>query len=709
MKKTLLFTVLAFSIAAFFLFDLQDIFTLTFLKTEISQFRQWQQASPVWMISVFFIIYVVITLMTLAAGALFGLVNGTVISSFASTIGATLAFLTSRYLFREQVQSRFQDRLQTFNDGIRKEGRFYLFSLRLIPVFPFFLINLLAGLTPLGIAEFYWVSQIGMLAGTIVYVNAGTALAEITSLGDIFSPDLLISFTLLGIFPLVAKKLVTHYRKHRRLAQWQQPDHFDRNLIVIGGGAAGLVSAYIAATVRAKVTIIEANKMGGDCLNTGCVPSKALIRAASVAHQIRKAQQLGITTTAPQIRFRDVMQRIQHVIQQITPHDSAARYSALGAEVIHGRAHFIDPWTVEITHDDGHTQQLTGRNIILATGASPFVPPLPGLNDVGYLTSETLWQTLSEREEPPRRLLILGGGPIGCELAQCFARLGSEVTQIEMGERLLIREDLEISEIAEQALLSDGVTILTRHKALRCEFHEGEKRLLVSQDGAEKTLVFDDLICAVGRAPRLKGFGLETLGIDTGQRLETNAYLETVMPHIYACGDVIGPYQFTHTAAHQAWYATVNALFGQFKKFQVDYRVIPWSTFLAPEIARVGLNEQDAQAKHIAYEVTRFSLQELDRAIADGTTNGVVKVLTKPGSDQILGVTIVAEHAADLLSEFTLAMKYRLGLNKILSTIHVYPTLSEANKYVAGEWKRKHAPERLLVWLGHYHRWRRNH
>ena len=715
MKKIVLAGAIVLFITAFFLFDLNAYLTLDGLKASLAEFRHWQQQSQFLAGLLFFLLYVIIAafslpgaaIMTIAAGALFGLFWGTLIASFASTLGATLAFLTARYLFRGIVQTHFSTRLNAINAGIARDGIFYLFALRLVPIFPFFLVNLLAGLTPISVRNFYWISQVGMLAGTLVYVNAGTQLAQLTGLSGILSPTLLASFTLLGLFPLLAKRLLRLLQHRRVYAKWQRPAKFDRNLVVIGGGAAGLVTAYIAAAVKAKVTLIETHKMGGDCLNYGCVPSKALIRTSRLAHQIRHGEQYGLPGQQPVFSFRQVMARVNDVIRQIEPHDSSERYTKLGVDVQQGYARIVDPWTVEIQHSDGHVQRLTTRSIVIATGAKPFIPPLPGLDETGYLTSDTLWNAFSDRDTPPERLIILGGGPIGCELSQCFARLGSHVTQIEMADRIMIREDEEISALAKAALLRDGTTVLTSTKALRCERDGLRKFIVVEQDGKEQRIEFDELICAVGRVARLTGFGLEALGIETQRTVVTNEYLETLYPNIYAAGDVAGPYQFTHTAGHQAWYAAVNALFGEFRKFKVDYSVIPWATFIDPEVARVGLNEQEAREKGIACEVTRFSLHDLDRAIADSTTQGFIKVLTSPGKDNILGVTIVGEHASDLLAEFTLAMKHKLGLNKILGTIHIYPTLSEANKYVAGEWKRQHAPQRLLKWMEKYHAWKR--
>lgn len=718
-KRLALVALVVVLVWAFFAAGGPKWLTLEGLKSGLDQFAAWKSTSPVLLGLGFGAVYVLVAalslpgavILTLAAGAIFGLLWGTFIASFASTLGATLAFWSARYLLRDWVQARFGDRLKPINDGMTRDGAFYLFTLRLVPVFPFFLINLLMGLMPIRSLTFYGVSQIGMLAGTLVYVNAGTQLARIDSLAGIVSPGVTLSLVLLGVFPLVAKMVLGYLQRRRVYARWTRPKHYDRNLIVIGAGAAGLVTAYIGAAVKAKVTLVEAHKMGGDCLNYGCVPSKALIKSAKLATQMRHADQYGLSATVPEFSFRQVMARVHDVIRTIAPHDSVERYESLGVEVLQGYGRVIDPWTVEIEAADGSKQRLTTRSIVIAAGAQPFVPPLPGLDEVGYLTSDTLWDALAQRNIAPARLVVLGGGPIGCELSQSFARLGSAVTQVEMAPRIMAREDAEVSELARASLARDGVDVLTSHKALRCEREERDgmvhKYLVVEHGGLERRVEFDDLICAVGRVARLQGYGLEALGIPTQRTVVTNEYLETLYPNIYAAGDVAGPYQFTHTAAHQAWYAAVNALFGQFKRFKVDYSVIPWATFVDPEVARVGLNEQDAKEKGIAYEVTRYGIDDLDRAIADGAAHGFVKVLTVPGKDRILGVTIVGEHAGDLLAEFVLAMKHGLGLNKILGTIHTYPTLSEANKYAAGEWKRAHAPQQVLAWLQRYHAWRR--
>ena len=717
LRQIMLLLLLALVIGAFVALDLGRYLSFEQLKASQASFNQLYAQQPLVVAAVYFGVYVLATalsfpgavIITLAGGAVFGLGWGLLIVSFASTLGATLAFWASRFVLRDWVESRFGQRLADINAGVDKEGAFYLFTLRLIPVVPFFLINLLMGLTRMKSWTYYWVSQLGMLAGTAVYVNAGTQLAQLDSVQGILSPALLGSFVLLGIFPLLARRVVAAMQKRQVYARWAsvRPKRFDRNLIVIGGGAAGLVSAYIAAAVKAKITLIEAHKMGGDCLNYGCVPSKALIKSAKLAHQMRHGARYGLSDTAPNFSFKAVMQRVHDVIKAIAPHDSVERYTGLGVEVLQGYGKLVNPWTVEVALNDGQVQRLTARSIVIAAGAQPIVPPLPGLHEVGYVTSDTLWDEFAKLDDIPKRIVVLGGGPIGCELSQSFARLGAQVTQVEMAERIMLREDEEVSALAREALQADGVQVLTGHQALRCERRGEDKILVLGTQGQEVELVFDALVCAVGRVARLQGYGLEDIGVPTHRTVETNEYLQTLYPNIYAAGDVAGPYQLTHTAAHQAWYAAVNALFGDFKSFKVDYRVIPWATFIDPEVARVGLNEQEAQAQGIAYEVTKYGIDDLDRAIADSEAHGFVKVLTVPGKDRILGVTIVGTHAGDLLAEYVLAMKHGLGLNKILGTIHTYPTLAEANKYAAGEWKRAHAPQKLLAWVEKFHDWRR--
>ena len=710
-KRWGVLAVLLLAVVAFFALGLGRYLSLEFIKAQQGQLETWRAANPLRAALTFFAVYIAVTalslpgatLLTLAAGAIFGLGWGSLIASFAASIGATLAFLISRIVLRDWVQSRFGERLAAINEGMRKDGAFYLFTLRVVPLFPFFLINLAMGLTHIKLLTYYGVSQLGMLFGTVVYVNAGTQLARIDKLSDVASPGLLASLALLGVFPLLAKQGLALFKARQHTRRWTKPARFDRNLVVIGAGSAGLVSAYIAAAVKAKVTLVEKHQLGGDCLYTGCVPSKALIRTARFLSQVRRAREFGVRSAHAEFDFADAMERVQRVIRAIAPHDSVERYTALGVDVLLGAARIVSPWEVEVTQADGQVQRLTTRSIVIAAGAHPLVPPIPGIEQVEVLTSDNVWK-LRQR---PERLLVLGGGPIGSELAQTFARLGSRVTQVEMAPRLLMREDADASDLVTARFRAEGIDVRLGHTARRIEVVNAEKVLIAEHQGSEVRITFDALLVAVGRNANLKGYGLEELGVATGRTVEVNAYLQTNFPNIYAAGDVAGPYQFTHTAAHQAWYASVNALFDPFRKFRADYRVIPWATFVDPEVARVGLNELEAKEQGVSYEVTVYPIDDLDRAIADGEAQGFVKVLTVPGRDRILGACIVGEHAGDLLAEFVLAMKHGIGLNKILGTIHTYPTLAEANKYAAGNWKRAHAPQKLLAWVERFHAWRR--
>jgi pyruvate/2-oxoglutarate dehydrogenase complex dihydrolipoamide dehydrogenase (E3) component/uncharacterized membrane protein YdjX (TVP38/TMEM64 family) len=705
--RLLVAAVLVVLIAAFFAFGGHRLLSLDNLRALHADMQAYYAANPLQTALLYFVAYVAVTglslpgaaVMTLAGGAIFGLLWGTLIVSFASTIGATLAFLAARFLLRDWVQARFGEKLKPVNEGVAREGAFYLFALRLVPAFPFVAVNLLMGLTPMRTATYLWVSQLGMLAGTIVYVYAGTQLGEFR-----LSGGLLFAFALLGFFPLLAKRAMDAIKARRVYARWTRPRSYDRNLVVIGAGSAGLVSAYIAAAIKAKVTLVEKHRMGGDCLNTGCVPSKALLRSAKFVYQAGRAEKLGIKTATVEFDFADVMERVQRVIRTIEPHDSAERYTGLGVECIQGEGKIVSPWEVEIRMAGG-TRRLSTRSIVIAAGARPFVPPIPGIEQMDCLTSDTVWG-LRQR---PGRLLVLGGGPIGSELAQAFARLGSQVTQVEMLPRLLPREDPEVSEMIRRRFEDEGISVLVDHKAKQFIVENKKKVLICEREGQEVRVEFDTLLCAVGRVANTAGYGLEELGIPVtkARTVETDEFLRTVYPNIYACGDVAGPYQFTHTASHQAWYASVNALLGGLKKFRADYSVIPWATFTDPEVARVGLSETEAKERGIPHEVSVYGIDDLDRAIADETAHGMVKVLTALGSDRILGATIVGEHAADLIAEYVAAMRHGFGMNKILGTIHIYPTLAEANKYAAGVWKKAHAPQWALRLAERFHAWRR--
>ncbi len=712
-SKLVVLAGIAVAVGAFFALGGHRYLSFEQVQAHQAAIGAWYESHPFVTALCFFALYVAVTglslpgatILTLAAGAIFGLGWGTLIVSFASSIGATLAFLASRFLLRDWVQSKFGTTLKRINDGVEREGALYLFTLRLIPVVPFFVVNLAMGLTPLRARTFYWVSQVGMLAGTLVYVNAGTQLARLESLSGILSPGLIGAFVLLGLFPLIASKAIDFFKARKVYARWTKPAKFDRNMVVIGAGSGGLVAALIAAVVKAKVTLIEKHEMGGDCLNTGCVPSKALIKTARVLAQMRRAKEYGLKSAEVEFDFADVMERVQRVVKTIEPHDSVERYTSLGVECVMGEAKMLSPWEVEIREAGGATRTLTTRSIVIAAGAAPFVPPIPGLDTIGYLTSESLWSLRTL----PKRLVVLGGGPIGCELAQAFCRLGAKVTQVEMLPRIMIREDPEISEMVTNKFREEGVDVLVGHKAKQFLQDDGRKVLVCEREGGEVRIEFDAVLVAVGRAPRVTGYGIEELGIPLTKTrtVQTNEYLQTIYPNIYACGDVAGPYQFTHTASHQAWYASVNSLFGGLKKFRADYSVIPWATFTDPEVARVGLNETEANEKGIPVEVSVYGIDDLDRAIADEEAHGFVKVLTVPGKDTILGATIVGEHAGDLIAEFVTAMRHGLGLNKILGTIHIYPTMVEANKFAAGVWKKAHAPQAWLARIEKFHTWMR--
>ncbi|MFM5331186.1 FAD-dependent oxidoreductase [Aeromonas veronii] len=711
--RLLLALVMGSLIGTFFALDLGRYLSLDALQAQQAAVAQWVDSHFVSASLLFVLIYVLSTalslpgasLLTLGGSAVFGVAWGLLLVSFASTLGATLAFLSARFLLRDWVERRFSDKLATFQSGMAKEGAFYLLSLRLIPIFPFFLVNLLMGLTPIRVSTYYWVSQLGMLPGTFVYVLAGSELGQLTSTGNILSPGLMVALTLLGLMPWLVKKLTAHLAQRRLFAPYRKPARYDYNLLVIGAGAGGLVTSYIAAAVKAKVALIEKHKMGGDCLNSGCVPSKALIRSARFAAEQRKADELGFSPSHSRADFAAVMERVAEVIKEVEPHDSIERYEGLGVECIEGEARLVSPWEVEV-----NGQRLASRHIVIATGARPLVPKLPGLDQVPYLTSDSLWQLRT----PPRRLLVLGGGPIGCELAQSFALLGIPVTLVELSEQLLPREEREVADALAGQMSRDGVQLLTGWRAERADYQPAAEgalpiRLQLRRGDETQVVEGDQLLLALGRVANVSGFGLEALGVELAPRgtIAVDGFLATNFPSILAVGDVAGPYQFTHFAAHQAWYAAVNALFGQFKRFRADYRVIPAATYTTPEIARVGLNRKEAEAQGIPFEATRFELAELDRAIADGERHGFVEVLTVPGKDTILGATIVGTHAGERIAEFVLAMRHRLGLGKILGTIHAYPTLMEGNKYVAGEWKRAHQPTRVLALLARYHRWRR--
>lgn len=685
--------------------EINQYLNFEYIKSNHSMLLEFYHSRRAMVIIVFFCGYVLVAalslpgaaIMTILGGAIFGIFPGLLIISAASTVGALCAFLLVRLLLLDYVQHKYSHKLIKINAGIEQEGAYYLFALRLVPIMPFFLVNALMALTSIRALPYTIASMLGMLPGTFIYIFLGTNIASIDSLTGILSWPMIFSLVMLGIFPLLAKRALRWHKQYKILKQHSKPVKYDYNVVVIGGGSAGLVAAYISSQVQAKVALIESNAMGGDCLNTGCVPSKSLIKAAKIVNYQQTYNRFGLDELTVDFDFSKIMQHVKDSIDKIAPHDSIERYTKLGVECLQGQAEIIDPYRVKVKD-----MLLTTKKIVIATGAKPFVPNIPGLAEVAYLTSDNIW----DLKEQPKNMIVLGAGPIGLELSQAFARLGTKVSVIEMQDRILPAEDMQVSELIT-AKLSSILKIYTKHKA---------KAVVKKSDGnylrvvaGEKTIdmPFDSILIALGRRANTKGLGIEKLGIDLNDNgtVRANQHLQTNYPNIYVCGDVTGPMQFTHTAGYQGTIAALNALFGYLKGFPTDYRVIPRTTFVDPEVSRVGLNEQEAIHNKIDYDVVQYDLSELDRAIVDEVDYGFVKVILAKNTDKILGVTIVSENSGELITEFVLAMKYNLGLNKILHTIHAYPTMAEANKAVAGVWRKTTTSAKTLIWLKKIFTW----
>ncbi|MDA0804684.1 MAG: FAD-dependent oxidoreductase [Proteobacteria bacterium] len=696
------------AVGAYVAFDLGQYLTLEFIQSRLASLQAFRDENFAVTAAIYFVFYVVATgisipgaiLLTLLGGAIFGLWWGTLLVSFASSIGATGAFLASRLLLRDWVQRRFGAYLAPINKGIAKDGAFYLFSLRMVPLVPFFVVNLLMGLTSISVPAYYIASQIGMFVSTLVYVNAGAELAQITSLSGLVSPSVLLSFTLLGVVPLAAKGVIGVMHKRKRLSSFKKPKRFDANVVVVGGGSAGLVTSLIVAGAKAKVVLVEKHRMGGDCLYTGCVPSKSIIRSGRIMEYIRRAEDYGIVDAAGKVDFAAVMRRVQTVIETIEPHDSPERFTSLGVECVSGAARLLSPYEVEV-----EGKRITTESIVIASGARPFIPLVPGLDGIDYLTSDNVW---SLTELPPR-LLVVGGGPIGCELAQAFSRLGSKVTQVDMAERIMPREDADVSAAVSARFEAQGIEVLTSHRLQKFETVDGEHFMQAEHQGETVRVAFDRVLLAIGRKANTEGFGLEEIGVALTPQgsVEVNEYLQTSLPNVFACGDVAGPYQFTHMASYQAWFAALNAIAGGIWRSRVNYSVVPWATFTDPEVARVGLSEDEAKQRGIAYELTRYEMNHHDRSLADGEAHGFVKILTVPGKDKILGVTIVGYHAGEQIAEFVFAMTHNMGLKSISAVTHIYPTLGEANKFAANAWRSARLPTQYFPWLKRFFDWRR--
>lgn len=707
-NKFIVVALLLLAIASYLAFDLGQYLTLEYVQSRLASIQQFKRENFGLTALIYFAAYVAVAalsipgaaIVTLLGGAIFGLLWGTLIVSFASSIGATLAFLVSRVLLRDWVETKFGDYLAPINKGIEKDGNFYLFSIRMVPLFPFFMINLLMGLTSIRTSSFYIVSQLGMLLATAVFVNAGSELAQITSLSGLLSTPVIFSLVLLGIFPLLTKFFINTIARNKMLKKYEKPKKFDANVVVIGAGSAGLVVSLIVAGAKAKVILIEKHKMGGDCLNTGCVPSKAIIRSGRIMSYIRRAKEFGIEGAEGRVDFAQVMERVQGIIKTIEPHDSVERFTSLGVECVIGEARIESPYTVSV-----NGRSINTRSIVLATGARPLVPPIPGLDQIDYLTSDSIWSL----RELPQRLLVVGGGPIGCELAQAFSNLGSQVTQVDMADRIMPREDEEVSEVVMQQFRRQGINLLTGHRLLKFGSADGASFMEAEHQGETVRVEFDKVLLAIGRKANVEGFGLEDLELPltTQGTVEVNEYLQTSYPNIYACGDVAGPYQFTHMASYQAWFASLNSMLGGLWRSRINYKVVPWATFTDPEVARVGLSEQEAKEQKISYEVTRYEMDHHDRSLADGEAHGFIKILTVPGKDKILGVTIVGYHAGELIGEFVFAMTHGMGLGKISAVTHIYPTLLEANKFAANAWRSARLPEKYFPLAEKFFKWRR--
>jgi len=707
-KRIVIAIIIVILIALYVIYDVGSYLTVANLKAHQIEFIRFYNKNLLYTLSVYFGLYIIVTalslpgvaIMTLAGGAIFGVWMGTLLVSVASALGATLSFLVSRVFLKNYLQKKHANKLAIISDGLRKDDLFYLFTLRLIPVFPFYLINLLMGQTPIKTAQFFLMSILGMLPGTLVYVNAGSQIANIKTFLGIFSPGVLVSLILLGMFPFVARKIVEHLKTRKYLHQYFKPRKFDYNLVIIGGGPAGLVSANIASTMNAKVALIEKSNMGGGSLNTASVPSKALIRSAKLLYEIGHPRNLGIRRAKADFGIDSIMERVQNTIKKLEPRDMTGHLTESGVECIKGAARIITPYEVRV-----NGRSLITQNIIIATGAKPKLPEINGLEMIDYFTSETIWNL----NVLPAKLLILGGGPTGCEFAQSFRRLGSHVTIVEQNNRILNNEDEDVVAYISQKFKDEGIHVLLGCEAVRVVVDAQRKLFVCKHANKNIAIEFDEILVATGQVANTDGFGAQDLNLHTtvNGEIEVDEFLRTNFPNIFACGDVAGPYKYTHMASYQAWHAVVNALFQPFKKYKIDYSVVPRATFTDPELACVGINEIEAKEMKIKYDVSNFRLEELDKAEINCQTKGMVKVLTMPGRDIILGVSIVSSHASEMISEFVTAMTHGIGLHQIFKTIHIYPTFSEANQYVAANWKNLRSQGVVLKFLRWFHRWRR--
>ncbi len=592
-------------LSAIFAFDLDRYLSLAYFQQQQATFTALYAEQPLTVALGFFVIYALgaalsvpgVGFLALAAGAIFGLLWGVVLVSFASSVGATLAFLSARFVLRDLIEARFGKRLLHINRGIAKDGAFYLFSLRIIPVLPFFIINLAMGLTQIKTRTYYWVSQIGMLGATVVYVNVGTQLARIDTAQDIFSPTLLGSLLLLGLFPLLARRALSRLRKSLRWLgrRSARPTAFDRELVVIGAGLTGLESACVEAGVR-LTRVVPAPTAGGACLQP--MPQR----------------------TGPDV------------------------------ELLQGAAKLLNPWTLHVALRAGGSRRLTARSIVFATGTQPVLPDLPGLEDVGCTDSDALWQSLAvpAPEHVPQRLLVLGSSPTGCELAQAFARRGAQVTLVEQATRLLAHEDEDVAARVFSSLLADGVQVLLQHQALRCARQGEEKTLQLEHAGGQRRIVFDQLVCALGRLALLPDHGLQALGMATSLRLPSNTCLQALCPHVYVASEAAAGTPLGGTAAQRSWGALLQVLLDENHPLRADEHLFACRIGTDPELARAGLTEQAAKEQGVSVALREFVLDAPD-APAGPQAQTWVKVLSVPDGKRVLGLSVLGPHATDVL------------------------------------------------------------
>ncbi|MBA3536096.1 MAG: FAD-dependent oxidoreductase [Tatlockia sp.] len=629
--------------------------------------------------------------LTLAGGFLFGVVFGTVFVIVSATLGATALFFAVRTSFGDWLAKSALSWLGRMREGFQQNAFSYLLMLRLVPLFPFWVVNIVPALLGVDAKTFIITTFFGILPGSIVYVMVGNGLSHVFEANQ--TPNLGIIFDIKVLLPLLALAALSFipilYKRVNPKEQKKNPktNQIKCDLSIIGAGAGGLSVAAVAAQLGLKVVLLESGKMGGDCLNYGCVPSKSLLAAGKIAYQLRHAAQFGISSKGLEIDFKKVMQQVHAVIKVLAKNDSVERFESLGVQVIKAVARFSGVNTL-VAQD----RVIEARRIVIATGSSPFKPPIPGLEDTPYLTNETIFNLT----EQPKHLIVIGGGPIGCELAQAFSMLGSKITLIE-GFNLLPKDDVDCVAILRAQLKAMGIIIHEQAKVLGVEPHaHGGIKVSINQAGEKLAIRGSHLLIATGRRANVENLDLEKAGIVYSNKgIEVNSRLQTSNRRVYALGDVVGPYQFTHMATYQAGIVLRNIAFKIPAK--VDYRAIPWVTYTLPEIAHVGLLAEEA-LKHADIQFTEWSFLENDRAQTEHSLEGKIKIISdKKG--RVLGVTIVGAHAGELILPWVIAIREKRTLRSFTDAVSPYPTLSEISKRVAGEFYKSKLFSNKTRWL----------